>query len=89
MISNKVRIETIQHCLVQALSPTYLSIIDESHLHVGHIGAQSGGGHFAIEISAACLNNISRVVSHQLIYQALEKLMGTEIHALRIKVVNT
>jgi BolA protein len=81
------RIELIRQCLVKALSPTHLLIQDESHEHIGHPGAKSGGGHYAIEVGAACLQNINRVTAHRMIYAALAELMTKEIHALKINII--
>src|SRR3546814_16679537 len=32
------------------LAPTYLEIIDESHLHAGHAGSKGGASHFRLMI---------------------------------------
>lgn len=82
---NTARIDLIRAKLA-ALNPSHLLIKDESALHIGHAGASSGAGHFAIEISADCFAGKSLVAQHQMIYQALDELMGGEIHALRIKI---
>lgn len=73
--------------LQNLLVPSYLDIIDESHLHAGHIGAQSGASHFAIKISASSLDGLSKVKQHQKIYQAVGNLIPNEIHALRIVIL--
>lgn len=67
-----------------ALSPDYLKVIDESHLHVGHAGHQGGGRHFAVEIGATSLASLSRVEAHRKIYDLLSDLIPDQIHALRI-----
>lgn len=69
-----------------ALQPEKLNILDEGHQHLGHAGAQSGLGYFAISISAPALKGKSRVEQHRLIYQAVGDMMQTDIHALRINV---
>jgi BolA family transcriptional regulator, general stress-responsive regulator len=81
----KNRITAIEAAL-QQLAPSYLQVIDDSAAHVGHPGAAAGGGHFTIIISAACLQDLSRVKAHQIIYQALGDLMQHEIHAVNIKI---
>ena len=86
-MQNIHRIATMRSMLTQALQPTLLEIIDESHLHRGHAGAASGAGHFKLRISAEALNDLSPVQSHRLIYQALDEMMGPDIHALSIEVV--
>lgn len=76
----------IRSRLIQAFAPSELEITDDSHLHVGHVGAQQGGGHYTIIIAADVLNDKKLLEAHRLIYDALGDLMSKEIHALRIKV---
>lgn len=73
--------------LQEAFTPTYLNVIDESDQHIGHAGYQGGGRHFAIEIAAEDLTNLSRVVAHRKIYELFSDLMHDSIHALKIKVI--
>ena len=67
-----------------ALSPTNLHIEDESHLHAGHAGARSGGGHYRLDIVAAAFAGKNTVARHRLIYGALGDMMRGAIHALSI-----
>lgn len=76
----------IRHRLEQTLLPTVLDIIDESHLHKGHAGAQTGLGHFAIIIASPKFADKSILQCHRMIYEALGELMQTDIHALRITI---
>jgi BolA protein len=76
--------EVLRKRLVQALSPTFLEIRDESHLHVGHPGAKSGGGHFKIIIASPQFLDKSHIACHRLVYAALEGLIGKEVHAVQI-----
>jgi BolA protein len=80
------RIDAISERLTAAFSPTQLIIRDDSAQHVGHVGARSGGGHFAITITCDHLREKNRVAAHQAIYHALADLMGKEIHALQIHI---
>ena len=80
------RVTEIRRRLEAAFEPSILEIEDQSHMHVGHAGAASGGGHFAVRIEATALAGGNRVKQHRMIYQALGEMMGTEIHALSIKV---
>lgn len=81
---NEHRIKLIQEKLTQALNPTKLKITDESHHHIGHAGAETGMGHFSVEIESPNFNGKSTLESHQLVYAALGNLMKTDIHALTI-----
>lgn len=79
------RIERIRETLTKALSPTELDIIDESHLHAGHAGARSGKGHFRVHITSAAFNGQSMLEQHRLVYEVLDEMMKTDIHALSVK----
>ena len=83
---NANRIEAIKAALSK-LNPTELMVVDNSHLHVGHAGAKSGKGHFAVSIQASCFEGKTRLQCHRLIYEALGALMDTDIHALEIKIL--
>jgi BolA protein len=84
MMSASGRVDEIRRRLDAAFSPIELDVIDESHLHVGHAGAQSGMGHFRVRIVAQDFSGLSRIQSHRLIYDALGTLMQTDIHALSV-----
>ncbi len=79
------RITLIQQRLEQALQPSHIEIIDESHQHIGHAGAKSGGGHFQAIIVSAAFDNKNTLARHRLVYDALAELMHTEIHAFTMK----
>lgn len=81
------RIERINRRLHDAFNPTQLTVRDDSHKHVGHVGAQDGRGHFYVEIASEELTGLPRLKQHQKIYDALGPLMQTDIHALQIKVM--
>ncbi len=67
-----------------SLAPQHLEIVDESALHAGHAGAQSGGGHFQLTLISPAFAGQNGVARHRLVYQALGDLMGGKIHALSI-----
>lgn len=78
------RIAMIEERLNKAFKPEHLNIADESHLHAGH--AQAGGaGHFAVEIVADAFADKTLIQRHRLVYDALDDIMNSEIHALSIK----
>lgn len=79
------RIEKIREKLTAAFSPEQLDIIDESHLHAGHPGARSGGGHFAATIVSTAFAGQNMLARHRMVYDALGEMMNTDIHALSIK----
>jgi BolA protein len=86
-MDNAARQQLIHETLTSSLNPSHLEVTDESHLHIGHPGAKTGMGHFAVKIACAKFDDKSMVQQHRLIYTALGELMQTDIHALRITIV--
>ncbi len=78
------RIEQIQTQLA-ALHPIHLDIIDESHLHAGHAGAQSGGGHYRVHLVSAHFVGKNTMTRHRMVYSALAELLKRDIHALTLR----
>ncbi|SVC54094.1 uncharacterized protein METZ01_LOCUS306948 [marine metagenome] len=78
-------IDLIVDRLRQELSAESVEIEDQSHLHVGHVGAASGGGHYQVTVVASCFKGLNTLARHRLIYDALNNLMKKEIHALSIQ----
>jgi len=76
------RIERIQALLNAALTPAECVVDDESHLHAGHAGAASGGGHYRLRLVSAHFEGLSKVARHRLVYDALHEMMPQDIHAL-------
>lgn len=72
----------IESKLREELAATHVEVIDESHLHAGHPGARSGGGHFRATIVSERFAGLSKVQAQRLVYQVLAAEMGGEIHAL-------
>ena len=80
------RINLIKKSL-EFLNPVKIDIKDQGHLHVGHAGAKSGG-HFDLFIVSQEFEGKTHLERHKIIYQALDILMKTEIHALSIKALS-
>ena len=81
---NQQRIEAFDQDLRKAFQVQSLVIDDESHLHAGHAGAASGGGHFKLEIVAPEFKGLNLVARHRAVYAALNRHIPREIHALTI-----
>ena len=79
-----MRISSFEEDLGKAFNIRHLQIDDESHLHAGHAGAATGGGHFKVTIVAPEFAGLSLVARHRAIYTALNKHLPQEIHALTI-----
>jgi BolA protein len=85
-MSVKIRIE---EKLKLALKPVSLTVIDESHLHMGHRGAPNNGeSHFHIKIVAQGFEGKTTLQCHRMIYEILSDELKDSIHALSI-VTNT
>lgn len=81
---NQKRIVAFEQDLGKSFTIKHLQVDDESHLHAGHAGAASGGGHFKVTIVAPEFMGLSLVARHRAIYAALNKHIPQEIHALTI-----
>jgi BolA protein len=78
--------ERMREKLTQALSPTRLDIIDDSHRHAGHAGAREGGEtHFTVEIVSGIFAGKSRVERQRLVYSALAAELQERVHALALR----
>ncbi len=83
-VDNSQRLVDMRARLESAFSPDHLDIIDDSHKHVGHAGAQGGAGHFQIHISARAFAGKRPLARHRMVYAALADMMQSDIHALQI-----
>lgn len=70
---------------LSTLKPLRLELIDDSAKHAGHAGAMSGGGHYRLLIISAEFSGKSTQARHRLVYDALDELMRSKIHALSIQ----
>lgn len=77
-------LDDIRHCLVP-LAPMQLIVEDESELHVGHAGSQSGGGHFRIRIVSPQFEGKTPIERHRMVHAMLKDLLPDKIHALAIE----
>jgi BolA protein len=84
MSINQERIVLFEQDLHKTFALERLIIEDESHLHAGHAGAASGGGHFKLTIVAPEFKGLTLVARHRAIYAALNRHIPAEIHALTI-----
>jgi BolA protein len=80
----RASLQAIELALRDALDPSALEVLDDSHLHAGHEGARSGG-HYTVRIVSSRFDGLSRVARHRLVYDALQGLIQSGIHALAIQ----
>ena len=77
--------ETMRAKLTERLAPTRLVIVDESHRHAGHAGAQPGGEtHFNVMIVSSVFAGLNRVARHRLVYETLAAEIAGGVHALSL-----
>lgn len=79
------RLDRIRVRLGERFAPTFLEVIDDSHLHAGHAGARGGQGHFRVRIVASSFVGLAPLQRHRLVYDSLTELMAQDIHALSIE----
>ena len=81
------RVDRIRGLLENAFNPVELEIVDESHLHAGHVGAREGKGHFRVRIVAERFRGMRPLECHRMVFAALDTMMATDIHALSVTAV--
>ncbi len=79
------RVSRIRAELESTFYPVELLVKDQSHLHAGHEGAKDGRGHFDVTIVSEQFEGQNRIQRHRMVYDALTRMIETDIHALRIK----
>lgn len=74
--------------LKSRLSPSALSIIDESPKHVGHFGvanARHPETHFVIEIESDAFKGLKRIERHRLVNESIKEAFDQGLHSVKIK----
>ena len=81
----------LENRLRERLAPVRLEVLDESHQHHGHAGANGSGfgTHFRVRIASHMFTGRTRVACHRLVYDALLDFMDEGLHALAIETENT
>ena len=78
--------DIISKKLHDAFAPERLDVIDESHLHEGHMGHRPGGEtHFRVNIVSDGFEGKSRLERHRMINAALAAELAGPVHALALK----
>ena len=75
--------ENIIKKLSLALSPLFIEVEDQSHLHAGHNeAAKNGGTHFKISIKSSEFNNIKPIERHRIAMNILKEAFNNGLHAV-------
>jgi BolA protein len=61
-----------------------IEVVDDSHLHAGHAGAEGGAGHYTVNITWRGFAGQRKIAQHRLVYDAVADWMPSRIHALSI-----
>ena len=77
-------VSELQARLQAAFPDALIEVTDDSHLHAGHAGAASGGGHYSVRIDSARFKGLATLARHRLVYDAVLEWMPHRIHALAI-----
>jgi BolA protein len=78
--------KTIETRINAALSPTALTVTNDSHHHAGHMGDDgTGESHFTVIVESPAFTGLARVARQRLVNKALADLLATRIHALAIQ----
>jgi BolA protein len=88
--SNNSAVVQMEARLRERLNPNALEVLDESHQHAGHVGANGSGfgTHFRVRIASPLFTGKSRVARHRLVYDALQEFMAAGVHALAIETLD-
>jgi BolA family transcriptional regulator, general stress-responsive regulator len=77
--------DIITEKLTKAFAPASLTVLDESHQHVGHAGYREGGEtHFRVHIVAEAFRGKSRLERHRMVNETLAAELKGGVHALAI-----
>ena len=74
--------DQIRRKIEEALSPTHIEVVDESHMHNVPQGAES---HFNLFVVSDGFEGNRLVQRHQQVYRALVDEMAGSVHALALK----
>ena len=80
-----LRVRAIEDALVEGLEADHVEVVDNSAGHTNHVGAEGGGGHFAVVVVSPAFRGLSRIAAQKLVYETLAELMTEDIHALSMR----
>ena len=86
--SLQITAQNLEARLRERLQAVRLEVLDESHQHAGHIGANDSGfgTHFRVRIASPLFSGKTRVACHRLVYAAAQDFIDQGLHALAIEI---
>jgi len=84
-VQPSLRVRAIEDALVEGLEADHVEVVDNSAGHMNHVGAEGGGGHFAVVVVSPAFRGLSRIAAQKLVYETLAELMAEDIHALSMR----
>ncbi len=71
--------------LKKSLKPSFIEVIDESHLHANHNpDAKNGGTHFKVKIISSIFKGKSSIEKHRIVHEILDYELKNGVHALTL-----
>ncbi len=81
--------DTMQRKLTEAFAPIRLTIVDDSHRHAGHAGANPDGeSHFSVEIVSQQFTGKGRIDRQRAVHRVLAEELAGRVHALALKTLS-
>ncbi len=78
----------IEERIKKGICLTSVEVINESHLHAGHVGDNgTGQTHFKLVVASPEFKGVTRVKAHKIVNRLLEDLFSQGLHALSIETI--
>jgi len=71
--------------IANGIEPSALEVINESHLHAGHMEKDRKDSHFRVKAVAEKFEGVSAVKRHQMVYGVLSEEFEAGLHALALE----
>tara|TARA_R110000822_G_scaffold159476_19_gene299422 strand:- start:56480 stop:56806 length:327 start_codon:yes stop_codon:yes gene_type:complete len=81
MVQEQIVQKQIEDKITAALSPSYLAVVNESHMHAVPANSET---HFKLVIVSLEFEGKRAVQRHQLVYRQLAEELAGEVHALAL-----
>lgn len=83
--AGKPTADQVRARLLDAFPGATIEVVDDSHRHAGHAGAEGGAGHYSVTITSRAFDGMGTVARHRLVYDALLDWIPRRVHALSIR----